>query len=205
MALAFRPFKPQAIAWQARSYEKASPRRSDLVSRWLWLFRPFKTQAIAWQARSYEKALPRRSDLVSRWLWLFRPFKTQAIAWQARSYEKALPRRSDLVSRWLWLSAQSSPKPSRGKHAPTKKLLPVGATSCRDGFGFLPIQNPAIAWQARSYEKAPPRRSDLVSRWLWLFCPFNTQAIAWQARSYEKAPPRGGDLVSRWPLSSHSD
>ena len=33
--------------------------------------------------------------------------------------------------------AHSKPKPSRGKHAPTKKTLPVGATSCRDGFGFF--------------------------------------------------------------------
>ena len=73
---------------------------------------------------------------MSRWLWLFCPFKTQAIAWQARSYEKAPPRRSDLASRWLWLSAHSIPKPSRGKHAPTRKPFHVGATSCRDGTSF---------------------------------------------------------------------
>jgi len=37
----------------------------------------------------------------------------------------------------------TKPRPSRNEHAPTKKLLPVGATLCRDGFSFLPIQNPS--------------------------------------------------------------
>jgi len=80
---------------------------------------------------------------VSRWLWLFCPFNTQAIAWRARSYEKAAPRRSDLVSDGFGFFAHSIPKPSRGKHAPTKKHLPVGATSCRDGL-YLLIQTKLI-------------------------------------------------------------
>jgi len=59
---------------------------------------------------------------------------------------------------------------------------------------FCPFSTQAIAWQARSYEKAPPRRSDLVSRWLWLFAYSNPQPSRGEHAPTKKTLPVGATL-----------